>query len=333
MTRARMGAALAALLVTSLAAMLLGVAFGSEPTSLLRALREPDGMDRLLLVEARLPRVLLAALAGGGLSMVGTSFQAMLRNPLAEPYVLGVSGGAAVGATAVLALGVTGGTALAAVVLPGAAFVGGLLATLAVYAIASFSGHRSGAVILLAGVIVNAFASALVTFVKTLVSASKSQELLLWLVGFLDAPSGAALASTAVIVLGGGVVLAFDAPKLNLLALGEAESMHLGVDVAALSRRLFFVASAVVGAIVCVTGLIGFVGLVVPHVLRRALGPDHRVLVPASFFGGAAALVLCDLGSRLLLRVLDTAPPVGAITAVVGGPLFLFQLVRQAKTP
>ncbi len=328
MTRARGKIALAALSVVALLAVSLAIVLGSEPTSVARALADPASMDRLLLAHARLPRVLLAALAGGGLAMVGTSFQALLRNPLAEPYILGVSGGAAVGATSVLAFGVTGATWLGAVLLPGAAFVGGLAATVVVYAVASVAGERSGAVILLAGVIVNAFAGALVTFVKTLVSAPRSQELMMWLVGFLDAPSPGALAATAVLVLAGGAALVVDAPKLNLLALGDAESLHLGVDVRGLTRRLFFVASAVVGAIVCVTGLIGFVGLVVPHALRRVVGVDHRWLVPASFFGGAAALVLCDLGSRLLLGVLGTSPPVGAITAALGGPLFLVQLAR-----
>ena len=166
----------------------------------------------------------------------------------------------------------------------------------------------------------NAIASAAITFLKTLVSATKAQELLYWLMGFLDVPSGATLASVAVYVaIGGGILLA-DAGRLNLLALGDEPAQHLGIDVRALERRTFLVGSLVVGAIVSATGLIGFIGLIVPHALRRLFGPDARVLLPASFFAGGAVLVACDLFSRELFRWLHTEPPVGAVTALVGGP-------------
>jgi len=277
----------------------------------------------------RLPRIALAALAGGGLAAVGVAFQAILRNPLAEPYVLGVSGGAALGATIAIVAAGSIATAWLGFVVPAAALVGGLGATALVYAVAHAGGASSGASILLAGVIVNAIAGALITFIKTLVSASKAQELLFWLMGFLDVPSPLTLLMLVAYVGAGAAVLVADSGRMNLLALGDEPAQHLGVDVRALERRVYFACSLVVGAIVSVTGLIGFVGLVVPHALRRILGPDHRVLVPVSLISGGAMLVLCDLVARLSFQWIGTEPPVGAVTALVGGPLFLLLLRRR----
>lgn len=311
------------------AVMVLAVSVGSEPTSIVRAVVDPDSLDRVLILDARLPRVALAACAGAGLSVVGVAFQALLRNPLAEPYVLGVSGGAALGASLAIALGASTATVLGASILPAAALFGGLGATALVYMIARAAGPASGTTILLAGVIVNALAGAAITFLKTLVSASKSQELLFWLMGFLDVPSRASLAIVSVFVAAGSFALFLDAGRMNLLALGSDPAGHLGVDVAKLERRVFFACSAVVGAVVSVTGLIGFVGLVVPHALRRLVGPDHRLLLPLSLLGGGAVLVACDLASRVAFRYLGTEPPVGALTAVIGGPVFLALLGRR----
>ncbi|HQP33767.1 MAG TPA: iron ABC transporter permease [Polyangiaceae bacterium] len=323
------------LVAVALAALLLLVCVavaalaGSQPISLLTALRDPASLDRTILVGVRLPRIALAAVAGGGLAAVGVAFQAVLRNPLAEPYVLGVSGGAALGATvAIVAAGGMAATALGLLV-PAAALAGGLGATALVYAVARAGGSSSGASILLAGVIVNAIAGALITFIKTLVSASKAQELLFWLMGFLDVPSPVTLLMLVVYVGVGAAVLVADSGRMNLLSLGDEPAQHLGVDVKGLERRVYLACSLVVGAIVSVTGLIGFVGLVVPHALRRVLGPDHRVLVPVSLLAGGAMLVLCDLVSRAAFQWLGTEPPVGAVTALVGGPVFLLLLRRR----
>lgn len=324
------------LVAVALALLLLAVCAaaaalaGTQSISIATALRVPTSVDHSILFGVRLPRIALAALAGGGLAAVGVAFQAILRNPLAEPYVLGVSGGAALGAT--LAIVAAGGIAAAwlGLVVPAAALVGGLAATALVYAVANAGGVSSGASILLAGVIVNAIAGALITFVKTLVSASKAQELLFWLMGFLDVPSPLTLVMLAAYVGAGAIVLVVDSGRMNLLALGDEPAQHLGVDVRALERRVYFACSLVVGAIVSVTGLIGFVGLVVPHVLRRMLGPDARVLLPAALGLGGAALVVCDLVSRASFRFLHTEAPVGAVTALVGGPLFLVLLRRRA---
>ena len=328
--RARVPArfAVTASVVAFVAALVLGVVVGAEPVSLTRALAE-DGFDRAVVL-VRLPRVVLGAVAGAGLSTVGVALQASLRNPLAEPYVLGVSGGAALGATVAIVLGLSQLSWLGASLLPLAALTGGLLAVLVVQALSRGRGHEGKATVLLVGVVVNAFASALITLLKTTVSAEKSQALLFWLVGFLDATSRPeAIAFVTLYTAFGCLVLFRDAPSLNLLALGDDTAESLGVDTRALSRRALFASSLVVGAVVSVTGLIGFVGLVVPHALRRALGPDVKVLVPTAFFGGAAFLVLCDMAARIAFRALGTTPPVGAITALVGGPLLVWLLRRR----
>ncbi len=311
-------------------AMACGVAWGTEPISLGRALSDPDSLDHVIALHVRLPRVLLGAVAGGGLAAVGVAFQSILRNPLAEPYVLGVSGGAALGATIAILAGASVSTLIGASIVPLAALGGGLLATALVYALARMGGATGGTSILLAGVVVNSIASAAITFMKTIVSASKAQELLFWLMGFLDVPSPASLASALVYVLIGASILMVDAGRLNVLALGDEAAQHLGVDVRRLERRTFFVCSMIVGTIVSMTGLIGFVGLIVPHALRRTMGPDVRGLVPASLLGGGAVLVLCDLASRALFRWVHTEPPVGAVTALIGGPVFLVLLRRRS---
>ena len=320
--------AFAALLVS----IAVAVAFGAEPVSIARALGDPASLDRTILLDVRLPRVLLAAIAGAGLSLVGAAFQAMLKNPLAEPYVLGVSGGAALGATVAIAAGIETASILGAAVVPGAALLGGLGATFLVYGVAH--GARDGSAgtsILLAGVMVNAIAAALITFLKTFVSPSRAQQLLRWLTGFVDLPTTPGLVAVTLYVSVGAAVLVRDAARLNLLALGSDAAGTLGLDVRALERRVFLASSAIVGAIVSVTGLIGFVGLVVPHGLRRLVGPDHRGLLPLSITVGGSMVVLCDLVSRLAFRWLATEPPVGAVTALVGGPVFLWLLWRSAR--
>jgi iron complex transport system permease protein len=321
---------LALLVVALLVSILLALIFGTESTSLSRALSDASSLDHLIVVKARLPRVLLAAIAGAGLSVVGASLQALLRNPLADPYLLGVSGGAALGATAAILAGLTGLTIFGAAFVPLAALGGGLLATIIVYSLARSTGSVSGTEILLSGIIVNAMASALVTFAKTLASAARTQELLFWLVGFIDVPSPLALVFVAFYVVAGALFLMSEAGRLNLLALGEEPAAHLGVDVRALVRRVFFASSLVVGAIVSVTGLIGFVGLIVPHATRRLVGPDMRLVVPVCFLAGAIVMVLSDLVARASFVWLGSEPPVGAVTALIGGPVALLLLRRSS---
>ena len=314
------------------AAMVAAVLFGAEPTSLQEALRAPS-TDRTIILHVRLPRVLLAAMAGGGLGLVGGAFQALLRNPLAEPYVLGVSGGAALGATVVIALGISAVGWLGAAVVPLAALLGGLGSTALVYAVAKRTPRGpAGASILLAGVMVNSIASALITFLKTLAPPSRTAQLVRWLVGVIELPSTISLLAMSAYVVAGCAVLLRDAGRMNLLALGDESAQLLGVDVGSLERRVFLAASCVVGAIVSLTGLIGFVGLVVPHAVRRLCGPDHRRLLPLSMLAGGGMLVVCDLVARAAFVPLGTEPPVGAVTALIGGPVFLVMLMRTPRS-
>lgn len=316
--------------VVLLLAIAVGASFGTDPVSLGTALLDSTSRDHDIVFAVRLPRVLLGALAGAGLSIVGVALQGLLRNPLAEPYVLGVSGGAAFGATLAILGGLTGATLLGASLVPMAALLGGLAATALVHAFAAATSGARSTSFLLAGIVVNSIASAAITFVKTLIAPAKAQELLFWLMGFLDVPSQASLVALGVYVALGSAVLLFDAARLNVLSLGDDAAEHLGIRVRSVELRTLVASSLVVGAIVSVTGLIGFVGLIVPHILRRILGADARVLMPASLFLGGAALVLCDLISRASFRFLATEPPVGAVTALIGGPLFLILLRRRA---
>lgn len=310
--------------------IMLALVAGTESISLERVWSE-EGLDRTILRDVRLPRVALASLAGVGLSAVGAAFQALLRNPLAEPYVLGVSGGAAFGATTAIAMGLGAATMLGAALLPVASLVGGIAATWLVYSIARGArGGPSSTTILLAGVMVNAIASALITFEKSLVPPSRAQQLLRWLVGFVDLPHLPSLAIGTLYVAAGCGVLLYDAARLNLLALGDETAGTLGTNVRRLERRIFFASSCVVGAIVSMTGLIGFVGLVVPHAVRSLIGYDQRRVMPVSMLMGAVMVVGCDLIARLAFRALGTEPPVGAVTALIGGPMFLFLLRRNS---
>lgn len=325
------GVVIAGCVVLLIVAVALGVAFGTDSVSLAKAFGDPASLDHYIVFEVRLPRVMLAAIAGAGLSVVGVALQSLLRNPLAEPFVLGVSGGAAVGATIIIHFGLSTMTMLGTSVIPLGALAGGLAATALVHTLAAAAGGSRSTTVLLAGVIVNAIASSAITTIKTLVEPVKAQELLYWLVGNLERPmSPASIGVLAIYVAIGSAILLRDAARLNVLSLGEDAAEHLGIRVRHVELRTLIASSLVVGAIVSATGLIGFVGLFVPHILRRSLGADTRTLMPASLVLGAAALVLCDLMSRAAFRAFDRELPVGVITAMLGGPLFLVLLKRRA---
>lgn len=321
---------LAALGALTVAAMLAGLVAGPaalSPQQVAAALLDADTASAAtdIVRRVRVPRVLLAALVGASLAVAGVLFQALLRNPLADPYVLGVSGGAALGGIAALTLGASLGLPGAAV--PLAAFAGAVLATLLLYAIASVRGFVSSTHLLLTGVVFNAFASAGIVFLASLAGFSEGNRIFLWLIGSLSA-ARVDLAGWVAAFLAVALAVAWPAARaLNLLALGEETAQQLGVDVARQQRMLLFANSLLVGAAVSVAGLIGFVGLIVPHLLRLIVGPDHRLLVPAAALAGAAFLVICDTAARSLLGAREL--PVGAITALLGGPLFLLLLRRH----
>lgn len=315
------------------AAMVLALAVGPSGMSAGEALRTllggGDAAQRDIVLEVRLPRVVMAALVGASLSVAGALFQALLRNPLADPFVLGVSGGAALGGIAVLGLGAAAG--LGAAWVPPAAFAGALLTTLLLFAVSGARGRLSTTSLLLTGVVFNAVASAAIIFIASLSGLAEGTGIFLWLIGSLSS-ARMELAGVVGLFLGLGLACALPLSRgLDLLALGEEPAAQLGVDVALVQRILLVATSLMVGAAVAVSGLIGFVGLIIPHLLRLVLGPGHRLLLPGAALGGAAFLVLCDTAARTLLAGREL--PVGAVTALAGGPLFLLLLRRGQQRP
>lgn len=330
LTPARVAVSLAALSALLVAALWIGAVAGPSSLSagdvvgvLVRG--DAAGPAGDIVWHVRLPRAALAALVGACLAVAGVLFQALLRNPLADPFVLGVSGGAAVGGILALSLGGALGWGYGAV--PPAAFAGAVITTGVLYAVAGGGGRVSGTHLLLTGVVFNAFASAAIVFIASLAGLTEGASIFLWLIGSLSATRIDAAAWVLVFLVAGLATSLPAARNLNLLSLGEESAQQLGVDVARQQRVLLVATSLMVGAAVAVAGLVGFVGLIIPHLLRLALGPDHRLLLPASALGGAAFLVVCDTAARTLLGGREL--PVGAITALAGGPLFLFLLRRQ----
>jgi iron complex transport system permease protein len=289
-------------------------------------------VEETIFYSLRVPRVVLAAIVGMALAASGAMLQSLMRNPLADPFVLGVSGGAALGATVALALGLTTFAALpgfsAASVL---ALVGAVGATALVLGVGRLARGDTPNTTLLAGVIFNAFALSAITFIKAMVAPDKLGEILYWLAGSLGHETAPTLLWTGAVVLAAVGVLVALAPRLNLLTLGDEDARSLGVDVPRTRLLLLLAASLAVSAVVSLSGLIGFVGLLVPHLARLLFGVDQRVVVPTSALLGASFLMLADLLARLLFRVFHSEPPVGVITALLGGPVFLALMVRSRR--
>lgn len=319
------------LILIALVALATGpthVGVGEVVDLLLRGTGEPASRDIVLGV--RLPRVVLGLLVGAALATAGAIFQALLRNPLADPYVLGVSGGAALAGIAVLALGGLIGVSTSMV--PIAAFGGGLFATALLYWVSGGPGRSGPTGLLLTGVVFNAFASAGIVFLASIAGFFDGSRIFLWLIGHLSAVEIDAAWIVAASVVVGLVVACVLSRSLNLIALGDETAAQLGVPVDLHRRLLLLSTSLMVGAAVAVSGLIGFVGLIVPHALRLVIGSDHRLLIPAAALTGAGFLVLSDTLARTVLDGREL--PVGAVTALIGGPLFIFLLRRaQAQGP
>jgi iron complex transport system permease protein len=286
-----------------------------------------DNLDAQIFFVARLPRVLAGAMVGSALAASGVVFQALLRNPLATPFTLGVSAGAALGAMLALTLNVPSGIAGFSAV-PIASFAGSLGAVGIVYALARAK-HRgiSTNVLLLAGVTLNSFFSALILFVQFLADYTQTFRTVRWLMGDLDVSSYAPLvAAVPPLTLSFGA-FALLPKRLNLLSVGDESAASRGVDVHRTQRLAFLSASLATGAAVSLGGPVGFIGIIIPHLVRLIVGADHRLVLPASIFGGAAFLVMCDTISRTALSPLEV--PVGVITAIIGGPFFLWLLIRS----
>jgi iron complex transport system permease protein len=274
-----------------------------------------------ILFQIRLPRILLAAAVGGSLATAGASYQALLRNPLAEPYLLGISNGAAVGT--MVALVFFGANEWSRPLL---AFVGALLATLAVYRLARGRAGATPERLVLAGVIVTTFLSSVIVFVTTLMDATRIRSFTFWLLGDLSGTSKNLLPVAIAIAIVGTVVLAANARSLNLLMLGERDAFDLGVEVGKVRIVVFVVASLLVGSSVAASGSVGYVGLVVPHLARLSLGSDNRLSIPAAALGGALFVIVADTVARTIIAPREL--PVGAITALIGAPLFIYLLKR-----
>jgi iron complex transport system permease protein len=292
-----------------------------------RSIPFSDNVDAQIFFVARLPRTLAGALVGGMLASAGVVFQGLLRNPLATPFTLGVSAGAALGAM----LAITFGWSFAWIGLPAASlasFAGAVVAVAIVYALAQ-ARHRglSTDVLLLAGVTLNAFFSALILFVQYFADFAQTYRILRWLMGDLDISSYGPLVTAAPLALVALVVFAWLARALNLLSLGADSAETRGLDVTRTQRAAFFSASLATGAAVSVGGPIGFIGIIVPHLVRLLVGADHRIVLPASALFGAAFLIGCDAIARTVMAPVEV--PVGVITAIIGGPFFVWLLIRR----
>ncbi|PLP60614.1 iron ABC transporter [Mesorhizobium loti] len=338
--RARLAIVLLAVLLVAVA--LFSLTAGASDASAVDALRDwfsgPDAADRVLsardriiIYDIRLPRVVLGALIGAALAVSGAVMQGLFRNPLADPGIVGVSAGAGLGAVSVIVLG---GTALApftmllgSMALPLAAFVGGLVTTLILYQVATRQGRTSVATMLLAGIALSALAMALTGVLIYMADDRQLRDLTFWQLGSLAGATWTKIGTAGPVMLIALVAMPFFARGLNALSLGEATASHLGIQVQKLKYIAIAGVSAAVGASVAVSGGIGFVGIVVPHLLRLTIGPDNRYLLPASALLGATLLILADTVSRTIVAPAEL--PIGIITATVGGPFFLWILLRK----
>ena len=327
----RTGPLLALLLLLGLAALLVSVLVGSVPLSPGEALAalagRGDPTTVTIVRDLRLPRALLGLLVGGALALSGAALQALLGNPLADPYLLGVSGGAACGTLAGVLLGAGAGGLLGSFALPLASLAGALGAVLLVGLGASVGGRLDRGRLLLSGVVVNALASAVLLFLLSFSDAAETRGFVFWMLGSLAGATPHAVVSLAAYALLGLAVLVPLARSFDALTLGEETAFTLGVSVERAKRITYVAASLLAAAAVAHAGIIGFVGLLVPHVVRR-LSHGHRALLAGSFLGGGVLLVASDLAARTLLAPNEIS--IGAVTALLGAPAFLVLLRRRA---
>ncbi len=315
--------ALSSLGVLLLGALAVGIALGAVPISLF----DRDPTNLFILTQIRLPRVLLAALVGGALALCGAVMQGLFRNPLADPYLLGIASGATAGAALVIALRLD----IYWGAVPLGAFLGGVLAVAIVYRIAQTRwAHLDNYALILAGVALAALFSAVTSFLLFYAGASHdARRLIFWILGGLGGAQWVYVFGLLGTLLVAGIIVLLFARDLNALALGEEMAAHLGIEPRHLRKTLLFAVTLLTAVAVAVSGTIGFVGLIVPHMLRLIVGPDHRLLLPASALGGAVLLTLCDAVARTVL--IPAELPIGIITALLGAPFFLFLLRRRAQ--
>ena len=337
LTRSRWCAVMGALLLLSVILAMLCLQLGTQYIGMGHILtlvwsavvgtsNEPDALRTtgVILLQVRLPRVLLGFLVGSCLAAVGVSLQALLRNPLADPYVLGVSSGAALGVAIAVLFGI-GTTALALSLLPVCGFAGSLVALLVIYRMAASYERLPIHSVLLAGVILNAIFSALIMFITSIMEPNRSFGMMAWLMGSLTAPAYPVLIALSVYLLVGLVLLGKHVRVLDILALGEEPARSLGINTERTKRVIFLLSALMTGAVVSFSGMIGFIGMIIPHAVRLVVGADHRLLLPASTLVGGMFLMVADTMARTLF--VPSEVPVGVITALAGGPFFVYLLV------
>jgi iron complex transport system permease protein len=323
LTMRRMATVVALLATLLFAIGLMAISIGSvsiPPDHVLRALVGAEGAteaERMIVLGIRLPRLLLAMCVGAGLSVAGLVFQALLRNPLAEPYILGISSGGTAGT--LLALMFSLGT----IGTPLASFAGSALVMVLVYSVAQRRGQMDTHTLLMAGVMIGAFFNAVVLLIIAIMDR-ELRNAFLWLMGNLSSATPGATILVAPLVVVSSLSLLFMAKSYNLIATGDEGALQLGVNVRTVKRVSYLAGSLITGLVVSVSGIVGFVGLIIPHICRMVFGPDHRLLLPASFLTGAIFLILADLLARTILAPVEI--PVGAVTAAIGAPVFIYLL-------
>ncbi|MHC4835907.1 MAG: FecCD family ABC transporter permease [Planctomycetota bacterium] len=306
-----------------------------ESLSLFKALQGPQAngeinLHYIIFFSTRLPRIALAAIVGAALACAGVVFQAILRNPLADPYILGISSGAGLGAIVAVIFGWTWMImGISAIMI--AAFVAAMATVWLVWFVGQTAGRSNITGLLLAGVVINAFLSAVMMFLSSIVKAGQLQTTIIWLMGNMNLPGEmAVLWAGGGIVLFGIIVLLMVSNRLNILSMGAEEARSLGLSVERTCLFAFGIAALITSIAVSLSGLVGFVGLVVPHAVRLVAGPDHRQLIPLSAIVGAIFLVIADTFARTIIA--PEIMPVGVVTAIVGGPFFLILLIRYTRS-
>lgn len=300
-------------------AALLGITKGSVKLSLTELLLH----ENRYILYLRLARILMASLAGSGLAVSGIALQAILRNSLAEPYILGTSSGAGLGAVLAIIIGI------GASFLPLVAFIGAILAIILVYNLARQGSKVPVQSLILSGVIVSIAFTAVIVFLISLSSNEALHGMMWWLWGNLQVYDLRHLFIVGLIVMLGVIAIYILAQDLNAISIGQEEALHLGINTETVKKILFVITSMITASLVSICGIIGFVGLIVPHMMRFVVGPDHKVLIPATCISAAIFMIMCDLFSRTLLSPLEI--PIGVITAVIGAPVFIILLKQKQR--
>jgi iron complex transport system permease protein len=329
---ARWGTWLAGLFLLLTATVIVSLSTGPVSIPLVRlfdvlAGKATGTSEHAILFAVRVPRVLLGIAVGGALAVSGVILQGMFRNPLVEPYTLGISGGAALGVALIIVGG--GRAALGPLAMPVSGFLGALGIILVVYILATRAGGVRLSRLLLMGVMVSFITSSLILLIMAVSRAEDLRGIIFWIMGSLEEPHLALILLVSVCSVIGFLTALFLSVDLNALSLGEENAFHLGINVERMKKGFFLVASFLTGVCVSVTGIIGFVGLVVPHIMRSLVGADHRILLPASYLSGAVFLVICDTVARVVIPPLEL--PVGVITGIVGGGVFIYVLSSRGS--